>query len=325
MPLRHNHIDLLIPAHNEAPGIERSLDSSFLGIQELDNVTVDMTVIANGCTDDTIDIAEAWGEKNIPAFGSLRFRVLQLAEGHKIRGLNAGLAEATGDITLAMDADVTLDAFAMSGLVRILSTKKPLGASLYHVANQDFLPDGQLGDVIRMADLRRQAIPKRLKLHGGFMGWNSYAQPNNKPVEFPCEGAVSDDTWLSYALIAEHGPEAVYSANCGIFSRYIPPRTEADYIRQHSRYAIADEMVGRHFPHLLPAITAAQRAIPSAGEVTPEWRRLCAQHSINFDASIGTYDRIREEIAKDKQRAIGELLLHDGQWQPVATARITAV
>lgn len=310
-------------AHNEAAGIEYSLDSVLRGLHETDqDFAGTLTVIANGCSDTTSDVAGAWGKQKMANSGRFAFRVIELAEGHKSRALNEALTQGEGDITMVIDADVTLDPLALHGLSRVLTQKKPLGASLYHAADPNYLPEGELGTIVRMADLRRQAIPTRLKLHGGFMGWTGQTTLEGKRVVFPTEQPVADDTWLSYALIAEHGTDVIHSVNSGVFSRYVPPQNHADYIRQQSRYAGTDELVAQCFPALQETITTAQGSIPPLDIVTSRWQKLCAQQGIDFDANIGSYDAMRTAVNQDKQRANDEILANKGQWLPVSTARL---
>lgn len=321
-----NYIDLLMPAHNEAMGIEHSLNSALSRIQEVDHsIPACLTVIANGCTDNTSEVADAWGSQNIPKSDRrISFCVIEAVQAHKLHAINIGLEAAENDITFVMDADTTLDRFAISGLLEILSPQRPLGASLYHAAHPNFLPRTALAEVIQMGDLRRQAIPQRWKMHGGFMGWNRHATLDDRQVRFPADQPVTDDTWLSYALIDQHGPDSIHSVNSGVFSRYIPPRTEADYITQRSRFEVYDEMVALCFPGLSPTIETIRDLAPPQRETYRKWRELCAQRGISFDERIKYYDELRGKTISNRQHTIEYLVSRGGQWQPVPTARITA-
>jgi len=85
---------VVIAAHNEAAVIGRCLDSLLAGAAPGE---FDITVAANGCTDDTAEVAAERG-----------VRVLDLPEPGKAGALNAGDAVATGFPRVYLDADIVL-------------------------------------------------------------------------------------------------------------------------------------------------------------------------------------------------------------------------
>lgn len=104
---------IVIPAHNEAGVIARCLES--LNEQgRLDRVEV--VVVANGCSDDTADIARGFAS-SMPAL-----RVVELAEGSKIGALNAGDEHCTLFPRIYLDADVELQTGALESLITTLTT-----------------------------------------------------------------------------------------------------------------------------------------------------------------------------------------------------------
>ncbi len=317
------HIDILMPAYNEALGITRSLNSCLAAVEAItDGYTARLTVVANGCTDNTAEVADTVLSRRLADSSRVDYNIVELPEGHMIKAINRGIEEAEGGITFKMDADVALDEYSSRSLLRVMTTDAPRAVSMYHQADAAYIPDGVLGDIVRMGDLRRQAIPKRYKLHGGFFGWNGRVSSDG--MRFPEDKPVSDDTWLSYSLIHQYGLNSVYSENTGIFSYVIPARTEADYVQQHSRYAVADDVVGQCYPELVPTIESTQALQPPIEEINRRWRLLCAQQQIDFDQSNVAYQEVRTKILANRGRALGELLANNGQWAQVASTRMAA-
>lgn len=95
-------VSVMIPAHDEAdwlPGCLRALAGS-------DPVAglVEVIVVANGCTDETAELARGFTADFTARGWSLQ--VIELAEGSKLAALNAGEAAASGAVLVYLDADV---------------------------------------------------------------------------------------------------------------------------------------------------------------------------------------------------------------------------
>jgi glycosyltransferase involved in cell wall biosynthesis len=95
-------ISVVIAAHNEATVIGRCLDRLLAGAAPGE---FDVTVVANGCSDRTAQVAAERG-----------VRVVELAEPGKAGALNAGDAVAAGFPRVYLDADIVLDAAAIRTL-----------------------------------------------------------------------------------------------------------------------------------------------------------------------------------------------------------------
>ena len=111
-------VTVLIPAFNEERVIERSIH------QVLDSreVHVEVIVINDGSTDGTLDVIEK-------AFSADdRVRVLSLANGGKARALNQGLALASSDVVVALDADTQFESMTIARLVRWFAADERLAA-----------------------------------------------------------------------------------------------------------------------------------------------------------------------------------------------------
>jgi exopolysaccharide biosynthesis WecB/TagA/CpsF family protein len=98
---------VIIPAHNEAAVIGRTLES-LRGVLEWG--TVEVVVACNGCTDGTEDIAA----------GFAGVRVLHVGEASKTAALNAADALVQGWPRLYLDADIEVDAEAVASVFAAL-------------------------------------------------------------------------------------------------------------------------------------------------------------------------------------------------------------
>jgi glycosyltransferase involved in cell wall biosynthesis len=98
---------IVIAAHNEAAVIGRNLDTLLAGAAPGE---FDVTVVANGCTDDTAAIA---GKRD-------GVRVLDLAKPGKANALNEGDAVAQGFPRIYLDADIVLTTDAVRSLEKVL-------------------------------------------------------------------------------------------------------------------------------------------------------------------------------------------------------------
>ncbi len=100
---------VVIAAHNEAAVIGRCLDGL---LADAAPGELDVTVVANGCTDATAAVAST----------RQGVRVLDLPAAGKVAGLNAGDAVAVGYPRVYLDADVVLTTAAVRALADVLAS-----------------------------------------------------------------------------------------------------------------------------------------------------------------------------------------------------------
>lgn len=101
-------VTVLIPAFNEERVIERAVQHVLASTE----VQVEVIVVDDGSHDHTAAIVRR-------AFAAdPRVRLLALANGGKARALNQGLALATGDIVVALDADTQFEPTTIARLAR---------------------------------------------------------------------------------------------------------------------------------------------------------------------------------------------------------------
>jgi glycosyltransferase involved in cell wall biosynthesis len=108
-------ISVVIAAHNEAGTIGRCLDGLLAGAEPGE---LDVTVVANGCRDDTAAVARR----------RLGVRVIDLEQPGKAAALNVGEELAVGFPRIYLDADIPVSTAVVRALVAPLqkSTDPPL-------------------------------------------------------------------------------------------------------------------------------------------------------------------------------------------------------
>lgn len=101
-------ISVIIPAHNEAAVIRRTLAAAQAALQHEPG---EIIVVCNGCTDNTAAICRSIS----PAV-----KVLELQEGSKILALNAGDRAATGFPRFFVDADIVVSENSFRSVAKVL-------------------------------------------------------------------------------------------------------------------------------------------------------------------------------------------------------------
>lgn len=111
-------VSVLIPAYNEERVIERSVRQ----VLASENVKIEVIVIDDGSKDRTSEIVDREFGKDP------RVRLLRLENGGKARALNQGLAIATSDIVVALDADTQFEPGTIARLARWFAGDAKLAA-----------------------------------------------------------------------------------------------------------------------------------------------------------------------------------------------------
>jgi glycosyltransferase involved in cell wall biosynthesis len=98
-------LSIVIPAHNEAAVVARTLESIFAN--ELDR-PFQVIVVANGCSDGTAEVVRRFGEK---------VELVETPIGSKVHALNLGDRAARYDLRAYLDADIELSGNALQSVV----------------------------------------------------------------------------------------------------------------------------------------------------------------------------------------------------------------
>lgn len=122
--LRPFQLAVVIPAHNEASWIRPCLDAV---AASRGPARAQVIVVANGCTDQTAEIAR--GLNAALAARGWHLDVLDLAEGCKIAALNAADAIVKAPVRAYLDADVLVDEDVLLQLTEDLSGARAAYAS----------------------------------------------------------------------------------------------------------------------------------------------------------------------------------------------------
>lgn len=104
-------VEVGVFAHNEARNIVKTLTG--LANQEATGLDVRLLVLANGCSDNTVELARAFAEPHNARNPGMRIEVIELAEGGKSRTWNRFVHELSrpdADILIFADADIELPA-----------------------------------------------------------------------------------------------------------------------------------------------------------------------------------------------------------------------
>ena len=101
-------VTVMIPAYNE----ERVIERAVRGVLESTDVRIEVIVVDDGSKDATgAVVTDAFADDS-------RVRLLTLKNGGKARALNRGLAMATGEIVIALDADTQFEPTTIARLAR---------------------------------------------------------------------------------------------------------------------------------------------------------------------------------------------------------------
>lgn len=101
---------VVIPAYNEGRVLGRCLRSLLSA-----DVPLDIVVAANGCTDDTVEVARSFEG----------VRVIEVPQASKVAALNAGDDAAQVLPRIYLDADIRLDDGVLANMVDALTTDEP--------------------------------------------------------------------------------------------------------------------------------------------------------------------------------------------------------
>ncbi len=120
-------VSIILPAHDEAGYIDACLGALLASDSLPAGWAAEVIVVANGCTDDTVDRAR--GHSRAAQARGWALEVIDLAQGGKLGALNAGDAAARGRVRVYLDADVLVEPALLAALVAVLDTEAPRYAS----------------------------------------------------------------------------------------------------------------------------------------------------------------------------------------------------
>jgi len=245
-------ISVIIPANNEAAYIGQCL-AAVLDSDPVRGYAIELIVVANGCTDSTVKVARRY---EMPARErGWVLKVLELAEGSKIKALNAGDAAAIGRYRLYLDADVRISPPLLGQLVAELATDRPRYATgTPQIAQSDS----------RLTQLYArfwQSVPFNRSHAPGFGLFAVNVAGRARWAEYPA--VIADDTFVRLHFAP--------SERVQVAARYTWPMVEglARLVRVRRRQDKGTREIAERFPDLMqnedkarPDILALAKADP---------------------------------------------------------------
>jgi glycosyltransferase involved in cell wall biosynthesis len=219
-------ISIVVPAHNEGSVISRMLTAS-IGGSGLEDVIV--TVVCNGCTDDTTEIARRF---------SPSVRVIETAVANKTHALNLGDQASSTFPRIYVDADVIITHDAIRALAARLERGDVLAAAP--------MPDINVTGCSRLVRAYfgvRARLPSAREGIGGSGVYALSAAGRDRFAQFP--DVVADDTYVRLQFKPEER-ETLSTVKSVVFA----PRTIKQLIVVRTRAYIGTFELARRFPDL---------------------------------------------------------------------------
>jgi len=201
-------VSVIIAAHNESTVVGRCLAALREGGTDLD-----VTVVANGCTDDTAEVARGYAGT----------RVVELAEAGKAGALNAGDTVAASFPRVYLDADMTLTGAQIHAIVALLDQPGVLASTAVRrmVTRGSGVPVKGYYAINNRLPLFRDALFGR-----GVIALSK--EGRGRFETFP--GVIADDLFLDSLFAPGEKREAP-----AVVSRVAAPRRTRDLVRRLAR------------------------------------------------------------------------------------------
>lgn len=204
---------VIVPAHNESTVIRRTLEPL---AHLARSGRIDLVVAANGCTDDTAEVA-----RSIPGT-----RVLDLEEASKVGALNAADACTDRFPRMYLDADIEMQPSALLAVLECLETEDALAARPPFVYNTD----GATW-VVRAYFRARMRLPSNRSAMWGAGCYALSKAGRSRFGDFP--SLIADDLYVdslfdaSEKRVVETGPVVVRAPRAAAALRAVLRRTYA--------------------------------------------------------------------------------------------------
>lgn len=228
-------ISIIIPASNEARYIGQCL-TALLDSDPVPGHALELIVVANGCTDDTVKVARRY---DMPARErGWTLKVLDLKEGSKIKALNAGDVAAIGRYRVYVDADVRVSPLLLGQLIEALSSPNPR----YATGTPRIAPPESR--VTRAYARFWQSVPFNKSNAPGFGLFAVNATGRARWGKFP--HVIADDTFVRLQFAPEERVQ--------VAADYTWPMVEglAPLVRVRRRQDMGTAEIAKRYPELLP-------------------------------------------------------------------------
>ena len=308
-----------ILAHNEGRNIQRALHA-VLAQQLHDVQIVEILVIASGCTDATVEIAE-----RVASVNSLVTVTAEPERTGKAAAIRQLMSMARGDIIALVGADTLLEPSAIEQLVVPFADRR-VGMTGARVVPLN-RPTTWLGFTVQMLwHVHHQLALRKAKL-GELVAFRNVID------NFPDD--TSTDEPALEALIAAKGLQLVYTPKAVVYNR--GPETAAEFLMQRRRIFAGQVRIALRFGyftsslrlrHVLPLAIEAFRSYPRfflwtfAAMGVELWARMLG----TYDALRGRDEVVWRHIGSTKRVAADTetLTLISVRWPPTSLMDTTA-
>lgn len=222
---------VVIPAHNEEAVIARCLQT-LLADAPAGHQT-EVIVVANGCTDNTVEVARQAAPQAI---------VLDLEQGSKSLALNAGHERASHYPRVFLDADIRCDYASLAALAEALRQPGAMAAS--PALRMDLSrSSGAIRSYYKV--WMTQPYVTRNMVGSGCYGLSQAAHERIGP--FP--PITGDDIWVHSRFPEEERTSVREDADGKpVFFTVSPPLTARDQVRVETRRRLGNEEMKRLYP-----------------------------------------------------------------------------
>jgi len=311
--MKHHHeVAVLIAAWNEEGIIAKTLHS--IAMQQLDKkYQFDIHVIANGCSDNTVAVAQQ-AIAEMPQHAQMKFTVHTKKEAHKIKALNFGLRHTTAPLIFAIDADSVLSSNCFAETLALFEDPTvmvggPMPQLVVSRKNCNLL----IGQIQKTANICNRLF-ECMTPAGCMIGFR-----RGFIKRYPTSIAA-EDTWLSFYAAYKYGWEAVAITRKAKVN-IVAPQHWADYIKQESRFARGTQQLLEVFPEF-KAVRADQ---------IRQVKRRATRHLETLKKQLKKerlrvaclrYRRVVQQICEENAEQIAsQLLTANGRWDPIVTTK----
>jgi len=248
------HASICIPAHNEERSIARTLDSVREAIPPLRDWRADIYVLANACSDGTVQATCEWAEANGlscrhlnmdaedasstacgPGDAAPDVLVLETRVAGKPNAVNRLHALAAGDPLIFIDADVSIHPDAFRHLLAAMEEHPSARAACGIALAPSRFSFNPL--FIRMSMKMKEFASKPVPYVNGPL----YAIRKGLPEKIP-EELIGEDVFLGMSL----GVENLVKVSAAV-AYQTPPSTYGDYFKRQVRNRLSDLQMKKLF------------------------------------------------------------------------------
>lgn len=212
-------VTLIVVAHNEAENMRRRIENILALDYPAEQLNV--LIVSDGSDDGTNEI--------VSEYETSRIRLLALPRVGKIAALNAGVAQATGDVLVFSDANTMCESRSLRVLVRPFADPTVGGVA----GNQQYLTSQDTG-ATGAGECAYWSFDQKLKewqsAAGSVTTTTGALYAIRRELFEPIPPSVADDAVISFRVIAK-GFRLVYEPNA-IATEPVAPSAKAEFRRK---------------------------------------------------------------------------------------------